>query len=37
VIFFMVHLIPGDPVTALLGDLFSRETYAAVQTRLGLD
>jgi peptide/nickel transport system permease protein len=33
----MVHLIPGDPVTALLGDLFSRETYEAVQTRLGLD
>jgi peptide/nickel transport system permease protein len=37
VIFFMVHLIPGDPVTALLGDLFSRETYEVVQSRLGLD
>lgn len=37
VIFFMVHLIPGDPVAALLGDLFTRETYEAVQARLGLD
>jgi ABC-type dipeptide/oligopeptide/nickel transport system permease component len=33
----MVHLIPGDPVAALLGDLFTRETYQAVQARLGLD
>jgi ABC-type dipeptide/oligopeptide/nickel transport system permease component len=33
----MVHLIPGDPVAAMLGDLFTRETYEAVQTRLGLD
>lgn len=33
----MVHLIPGDPVAALLGDLFNQETYEAVQARLGLD
>jgi ABC-type dipeptide/oligopeptide/nickel transport system permease component len=33
----MVHLIPGDPAEALLGDLFTRETYEAVQARLGLD
>lgn len=37
VIFFMVHLIPGDPVATLLGDLFTRETYQVVQARLGLD
>ncbi len=33
----MVHLIPGDPVATLLGDLFTRETYQVVQSRLGLD
>ncbi len=33
----MVHLIPGDPVAALLGDLFNQETYEVVQARLGLD
>ena len=37
VIFFMVHMIPGDPVAALLADVFSYETYEAVRTRLGLD
>ncbi|MGQ0551293.1 MAG: ABC transporter permease [Armatimonadota bacterium] len=37
VIFFMVHLIPGDPAATLLADLFTRETYEAVQKRLGLD
>lgn len=37
VIFFMVHMMPGDPVAALLGDLFSQETYQTVQARLGLD
>lgn len=33
----MVHLIPGDPAATLLADLFTRETYEAVQKRLGLD
>jgi ABC-type dipeptide/oligopeptide/nickel transport system permease component len=37
VIFLMVHMIPGDPVAALLVDVFSSETYDAVRTRLGLD
>lgn len=37
VIFLMVHMIPGDPVAALLVDVFSSETYEAVRTRLGLD
>ena len=37
IIFFMVHMIPGDPAAALLADLFTRETYEAVQKRLGLD
>lgn len=36
-IFLMVHVIPGDPVAALLQDQFSKETYAATRTRLGLD
>jgi ABC-type dipeptide/oligopeptide/nickel transport system permease component len=37
VIFFMVHLIPGDPVAALLQEQFSQETYEATRVRLGLD
>lgn len=36
-IFLMVHLMPGDPVAALLRDQFSQETYAVVSARLGLD
>jgi len=36
-IFLMVHLIPGDPVAALLQDQFTAETYAATRARLGLD
>jgi peptide/nickel transport system permease protein len=37
VIFLMVHLIPGDPVAALLQDQFTPAAAAAVRVRLGLD
>jgi len=37
VIFFMVHLMPGDPVAALLQDQFTPETAAAMRIRLGLN
>ena len=37
VIFLLVHLIPGDPVAALLQDQFTPETAAAMRVRLGLD
>ena len=33
----MVHLIPGDPVAAVLQEQFSQETYEATRVRLGLD
>ena len=36
-IFLMVHVIPGDPVAALLQDQYTQETYAATRARLGLD
>jgi peptide/nickel transport system permease protein len=37
VIFLLVHLMPGDPVAALLQEQFSKETYEATRARLGLD
>jgi ABC-type dipeptide/oligopeptide/nickel transport system permease component len=37
VIFLMVHLMPGDPVAALLQEQFSREAYEVTRARLGLD
>jgi ABC-type dipeptide/oligopeptide/nickel transport system permease component len=36
-VFMMIHLIPGDPVKAILGDLYSEETAAQLTTQLGLD
>jgi peptide/nickel transport system permease protein len=35
--FFLIHLIPGDPVLALLGPEASREQYELLRAQLGLD
>ena len=35
--FFIVHLVPGDPVRAALGPSASQELVAATSARLGLD
>lgn len=36
IIFFMIHLVPGDPVTGMLGPRASEESTAALRDRLGL-
>lgn len=35
--FFMLELVPGDPVSAVLGEASTPEQYAAVEAELGLD
>lgn len=35
--FFIIHLIPGDPVAAILGDFYTQESYVAMVNKLGLD
>jgi peptide/nickel transport system permease protein len=37
VIFSLVHLVPGDPAAAMLGDMATAEDIAALHARLGLD
>ncbi|RCW50673.1 MULTISPECIES: ABC transporter permease [unclassified Halanaerobium] len=37
VVFFMIHLIPGDPVQIMLGDKGTAEDAARLRTELGLD
>lgn len=37
IVFSMLHLIPGDPVTALVGEHATDETIARVRASLGLD
>lgn len=37
VVFFVVHLIPGDPVLAMLGDRATEEQLAQTRAQLGLD
>jgi len=37
VVFLVVHLIPGDPVTAVLGDTATAEQVARTKRDLGLD
>lgn len=37
VIFSLIHLVPGDPATAMLGDLATEEDIAALRLRMGLD
>src|SRR5665647_3473350 len=36
-VFFMAHLLPGDPAIAMLGDKATEERIAALRTQLGLD
>jgi len=36
-VFLIVHLIPGDPVTAMLGDTATREQITSTRAALGLD
>ena len=36
-VFFMAHLLPGDPAIAILGDKATEERIAALRTQLGLD
>ena len=37
VIFSLIHLVPGDPATAMLGDLATEKDIAALRIRMGLD
>ncbi|QPZ38935.1 ABC transporter permease [Paramicrobacterium chengjingii] len=37
IVFFMAHLLPGDPAQAILGDKATPEGVAALRTQLGLD
>jgi peptide/nickel transport system permease protein len=36
-VFLMMHLIPGDPVTYILGDFATEESIAELKSTLGLD
>jgi peptide/nickel transport system permease protein len=35
--FFLIHLIPGDPVAVILGNHYNERTAAALRSSLGLD
>jgi peptide/nickel transport system permease protein len=37
IVFLMMHFIPGDPVSLLLGDYYSEDAAAAIRQRYGLD
>jgi ABC-type dipeptide/oligopeptide/nickel transport system permease component len=37
VVFSLIHLVPGDPVQAMLGESASPQDIALLRTRLGLD
>ena len=36
-VFFLIHLVPGDPVRLILGDFYTPDVYEAMSRRLGLD
>src|SRR5262245_19169959 len=36
-VFSLIHLVPGDPVQAMLGESASREDILQLRSRLGLD
>src|SRR6187399_3586177 len=36
-VFALIHLVPGDPVQAMLGESASPQEMAQLRTRLGLD
>jgi peptide/nickel transport system permease protein len=37
IVFLMMHFIPGDPVSLLLGDYYTEATAAAIRAQYGLD
>ncbi len=37
IIFSLVHLVPGDPASAMLGDMATEADVAELRTRMGLD
>lgn len=37
IVFLIMHLLPGDPVSIMLGDQASKEEIARLRTELGLD
>ena len=37
IIFFFIHLIPGDPIYVLLGDVATPDQVVALRAKLGLD
>ena len=37
IVFFMVHLLPGNPAVAILGQTATPERVAALSKQLGLD
>lgn len=37
ILFAMVHLVPGDPVSAILGDSYTERAATALRNQLGLD
>ena len=37
IVFFLVHLVPGDPVEIMLGESASAADRQALRTALGLD
>src|SRR4051812_34172356 len=37
VVFFMIHLVPGDPARTLLGNRATEQGVAALRASLGLD
>lgn len=37
VVFFLIHLVPGDPVKLALGTRYDQSTYLALRHRAGLD
>lgn len=38
IVFFIIHLIPGDPVEVMLGEgRYSQETYELLRKKMGLD
>lgn len=37
IVFLMMHFIPGDPVTNMMGEMFSKEDAARLRHELGLD